>query len=124
QKLHKCVKKDDANELVEKMLSADSIVLATPVYFYSMDAQLKALIDRTVVVYPNLTNKRFYYLLTMADTDRTKFDGSLAALRGFLDCYEGSKESCMVCADGVYELDAIDGTKFLAEAKNLGTRIK
>ena len=30
QKLHKCVQKDDANELVEKMLSADVIVLATP----------------------------------------------------------------------------------------------
>ena len=42
QKLHKCVQKDDANELVEKMLAADVIVLATPVYFYSMDAQLKA----------------------------------------------------------------------------------
>ncbi|MBR5549937.1 MAG: flavodoxin family protein, partial [Kiritimatiellae bacterium] len=93
-------------------------------YFYSICAQLKALIDRTVVVYPNLTNKRFYYLLTMADTDRSKFDGPIAALRGFLDCYEGSKEAGMVCADGVYELDAIDGTKFLAEAKKLGKRIK
>ena len=30
----------------------------------------------------------------------------------------------MVCAEGVYELGAIDGTKFLAEAKKLGKRIK
>ena len=42
QKLNRCVQNDDANELVEKMLSADVIVLAMPVYFYSMDAQLKA----------------------------------------------------------------------------------
>ena len=33
QKLKKCVKKDDANEIIETMLSADVIVLATPVYF-------------------------------------------------------------------------------------------
>ena len=30
-------------------------------------------------------------------------------MRGFPDCYEGSKEAGMVCADGVYELGAIDG---------------
>ena len=124
QKTGKCAIKDDARSVIGKMMAADVIVLASPVYFYSICAQLKALIDRTVVVYPNLTNKRFYYLLTMADTDRTKFDGPIAALRGFLDCYEGSKEAGMVCADGVYELGAIDGTRFLAEAKKLGKRIK
>jgi len=84
----------------------------------------KATADRTVVVYPNLTNKRFYYILTMADTNRDKFDGSLAALRGFLDCYEGSEECGMVCADGVYEKGAVNGTKFIAEAKKLGKSIK
>ena len=124
QKTGKCAIKDDARSVIDKMMAADVIVLASPVYFYSICAQLKALIDRTVVVYPNLTNKRFYYLLTMADTDRAKFDGPIAALRGFLDCYEGSKEAGMVCADGVYELGAIDGTKFLAEAKKLGKRIR
>ena len=124
QKTGKCAIKDDAWGVIDKMMAADVIVLASPVYFYSICAQLKALIDRTVVVYPNLTNKRFYYLLTMADTERAKFDGPIAALRGFLDCYEGSKEAGMVCADGVYELGTIDGTKFLAEAKKLGKRIK
>ena len=123
QKTGKCAIKDDARSVIDKMLTADVIVLASPVYFYSICAQLKALIDRTVVVYPNLTNKRFYYLLTMADTDRSKFDGPIAAIRGFLDCYEGSEECGMVCADGVYELGAIDGTKFLAEAKKLGKSI-
>ena len=41
-----------------------------------------------------------------------------------MDCYEGSQEAGRVCADGVYELGAIDGSKFLAEAKKLGKRIK
>ena len=124
QKTGKCAIKDDAQGVIDKMMAADVIVLASPVYFYTICAQLKALIDRTVLVYPNLTKKRFYYLLTMADTDREKFDGPIAAMRGFLDCYEGSKEAGMVCADGVYELGAIDGTRFLAEAKKLGKRIK
>ena len=37
---------------------------------------------------------------------------------------EDAKEAGIVCADGVYELGAIDGTKFLAEAKKLGKRIR
>ena len=60
----------------------------------------------------------------MADTDRSKFYGSLAALRGFLDCYEGSEECGMVCVDGVYEKGTVDGTKFIAEAKNLGKGVQ
>ena len=124
QKTGQCAIKDDARGVIDKMMAADVIVLSSPVYFYSISAQLKALFDRTVVVYPNLTNKKFYYILTMADTNRKMFDGPIAAMRGFLDCYEGSKEAGMVCADGVYELGAIDGTKFLAEAKKLGKRIK
>ena len=123
QKTGKCAIKDDAQGVIVKMMAADVIVLASPVYFYSICAQLKALIDRTVVVYPNLTNKRFYYLLTMADTDRTKFDGPIAALHGFLDCYEGSEECGMVCADGVYEKGTVNDTKFVAEAKKLGKSV-
>lgn len=122
QKTGQCALKDDAQGVIDRMLTADVIVLASPVYFYSICAQLKALIDRTVVIYPKLTNKRFYYL-PMADADRAKFDGPLAALRGFLDCYDGSVEAGMVCADGVYEKGKVNDTKFVAEAKALGQGI-
>lgn len=44
----KCVQKDDMEELLSKMIEADVLVLATPVYFYSMDGQLKTMIDRTL----------------------------------------------------------------------------
>ena len=60
----------------------------------------------------------------MADTNRDKFDGSLAALRGFLECYEGSEECGMVLSHGVYEKGPVNGTKFIAEAKKLGKRVR
>ena len=41
-----CSQKDDAPEILEKMVQADVIVMATPVYFYTMNGQLKTLIDR------------------------------------------------------------------------------
>ena len=43
-----CVYKDDMAEILQAMIDADVLVLASPVYFYSIDAQLKAVIDRTV----------------------------------------------------------------------------
>jgi len=37
-----CAIKDDMAELMQKMIDCDVMVLASPVYFYSIDAQLKA----------------------------------------------------------------------------------
>ena len=48
---HKCVLHDDMAEILDKMIQADVIVMATPVYFYSMNGQMKTLIDRTVPRY-------------------------------------------------------------------------
>ena len=45
-----CVQKDDMAEIRAEMLAADVIVLASPIYFYSMTAQLKAVIDLSCAV--------------------------------------------------------------------------
>ena len=60
RKTGKCVIKDDMAEILEKMHWADVIVMASPVYFYSIDAQMKALIDRTLAQWTKLKNKEFY----------------------------------------------------------------
>ena len=57
-----CAKKDDMAKILQKMIDADVIVLASPVYFYSIAAQLKAVIDRTVARWTEVKNKEFYYI--------------------------------------------------------------
>ncbi|MDQ1280612.1 MAG: hypothetical protein QG670_1875 [Thermoproteota archaeon] len=47
RKTGKCHIKDDLPPILEKMLEADGIILATPVYFGSATPQIKALIDRS-----------------------------------------------------------------------------
>lgn len=64
-----CVFKDDMAEILQKMIDADVFVLASPVYFYSIDSQLKAVIDRTVARWLEVKNKEFYYITTMADNE-------------------------------------------------------
>ena len=55
-----CHIKDDMQELYQKLLAADGIIFGTPVYFYNMAAQTKAVMDRTMALgrsEKNLANK-------------------------------------------------------------------
>ena len=76
----KCVQKDDMAEILDKMVEADVIVLATPVYFYTMDAQMKTLIDRTVPRYTEIQNKDFYFIVAAADTERKMMERTIDCL--------------------------------------------
>ena len=45
-----CHIKDDMQDLYNKLLAADGIIFGTPIYFYSMAAQAKTVIDRTIAL--------------------------------------------------------------------------
>jgi len=53
----RCIHQDDMVEILDKMIRADVIVMATPVYFYTMNGQMKTLIDRTYARYTKISNK-------------------------------------------------------------------
>ncbi len=44
----KCWRQDDHGEIVAKLLAADGVILASPVYFKHVTAQMKAFIDRSL----------------------------------------------------------------------------
>jgi len=51
----KCVTKDDMQAIYKKMLEADGIIWASPVYFWSMSGQTKTALDRTyALTFPKL----------------------------------------------------------------------
>ena len=96
-----CVHKDDMADILQKMIDADVIVLASPVYFYSISAQLKAVIDRTVARWLEVKDKEFYYITTMADEEKASADTKLTCFRGYADCVKGAVEKCGLVASGV-----------------------
>ena len=118
-----CVLKDDMAEVLQKMIDADVIVLASPVYFYSIDAQLKALIDRTVARWLEVKDKAFYYIMTAADGERASMETALACFRGYADCVEGAKEMGVIYGTGVYEKGEVKGTRAMAEAYEMGKSV-
>ena len=118
-----CAVRDDMAEILEKMLKADIIVLASPVYFYSIDAQLKTVIDRTVARWLEFHNKEFYYIMSAAEDTDTVMDTTLACLRGLADCLDGSVERGIIYGKGVYEKGEIKTHPAMQQAYEMGTSI-
>lgn len=118
-----CAIKDDMAEILEKMLAADVIVMASPVYFYSIDAQMKAVIDRTVARWLEFENKEFYYIMTAAETGDTVMDCTLECFRGLAACLKGSQEKGVIYGKGVYEAGAIKGMPAMGEAYEMGKQV-
>ena len=118
-----CAKKDDMGELLQKMIDADVIVLASPVYFYSIDAQLKTVIDRTVARWTEVKGKEFYYITTCADEDEAAVERTLECFRGYADCVEGAKEMGVIRGVGVYEPGKIKNTSAFGQAYKMGKTI-
>lgn len=119
----KCAIKDDMSEVLQKMIDYDVIVLASPVYFYSIDAQLKALIDRTVARWLEVKNKEFYYIMTAADEEKESMETTLACFRGYADCVDGAKEMGVIYGTGVYEKGKVKDTKAMREAYEMGLKV-
>lgn len=118
-----CVHKDDMAELMQKIIDADVLVLASPVYFYSLSAQLKAVIDRTVARWTEVKNKEFYYIMTAADGEKEAMDTTLACFRGYADCVSGAKEMGVIYGTGVYEKGEIKNTACMAKAYEMGKNV-
>jgi len=49
RKTDRCHIEDDMQDIYPKLLEADGIIFGTPVYFWSVSAQAKTIIDRTAV---------------------------------------------------------------------------
>lgn len=118
-----CVFEDDMAQLLQKMIDADVLVLASPVYFYSIDAQLKAVIDRTVARWLEVKNKEFYYIVTMADEEAESADTTLACFRGYAACVEGAVEKGVIIGGGAYEKGEIQHTPAMEEAYRMGRNV-
>lgn len=107
----KCVQKDDAWAVIEKMTKADIICFATPVYFYNMCAQLKTLLDRTCAYVPQLADKQFVLLMTAEDRDKDAFDEILTAFNGYFRCLDNAATLAVVRGYGVLRPNEIQDRK-------------
>lgn len=121
QKTQKCIINDDAREIAEKVLNADILVFATPIYYYSVSRQLKTLIDRLNPLYSaDYKFRKVYLIATAAEDEKETIKGTVTAVKGFVDCFEKSTLAGVIFAGGVNMPGEIKGHPALIEAYNTG----
>ncbi len=117
---HICVQKDEMIDIYNKMKQADMLVIASPVYFYGLSAQLKAIIDRCHNPIRDTFNiKKMALLLVGAATLPELFDSILAQYQLCLNFFH-LEDAGRILVRGVKEKGDITSTDALRRAYALG----
>lgn len=116
----KCVQKDDMTEVYEKMKEADVIVFASPVYFYNFNAQMKAVIDRTIALNHTLENKVFYLVTTGVAPDEKYMSLIKENFKLYSTCFKGTTIGGMIVATGTNKKKDVLDTPFMKQAYDAG----
>ena len=126
QKTQKCVLKDDAIEIAEKVKNADTLVFATPIYYYEMSGQMKTLLDRMNPLYPSDYKFRKVYMISTATEDEEYVpEKAVSRLRGWIDCFEKAEFAGSLFCGGISDMGEAEGkTEELEEAYAFGKTLE
>lgn len=114
-----CVQQDDMNGIMEKIVAADVMVLATPVYFHSMNGQMKTFIDRVCPIYTMVRDKEVYFIISAAG-GKAVVDSTARSLRLFTECLHNTDEKGVISVTGVWDVGGVNGTQAMKQAYTAG----
>ncbi|MDO5145662.1 MAG: flavodoxin family protein [Eubacteriales bacterium] len=117
-----CVQKDDMAEILHLFQETDVLVLATPIYFYGITAQMKTFIDRTYPIWQHLGKKEVYYIVS-AGLGQDIVERSLGDLDGFVEHLESYEIKGRNYAANVMEAGLVKETKLMDEAYTMGKNV-
>lgn len=116
----RCFQKDDMDAIYEKLKTADVVAAASPVYFYGVSAELKAVIDRLHTPMRNeFPIKKLALLLVGASRKPELFDAIKLQYQFILNFFH-LEDAGMVLVRGVSDKGDIEGHEALKEAYDLG----
>ena len=118
----RCVLQDDMAQLLEQYEWAQVLVLATPVYFYGIRAQMKTFIDRTYPIWQHLGRKEVYYIVS-AGLGTEIIERSLGDLDGFVEHLEHCAFRGRLYAPGVMEAGKVQGQPVMEQAYQMGKAV-
>lgn len=118
-----CVQQDDMAGILDRLIKADAIVLATPVYFYTLNAQLKTVIDRCYARYTAISNKDFYFIMTAAVKRKELLERTVESLRGLTACLDGARERGVIYGTGAWNAGDIENSPAMGEAYEFGKAV-
>ena len=119
-----CVRKDDMFQIWPALLEADVVVFVTPIYYFGMTAQLKAVIDRFFAVNGQLreSKKTAYMISVCGDAEDWVMDGlrvHFTNICRYLNWEEGGR----LLAEGFYDAAGIKASDWPEQARKLGASL-
>jgi len=118
-----CVQKDDAPRILDKMCQADGVIIATPVYYYNVSAQLKAFIDRSYFLYTHGRKPKAKVIGLIVVAESSGIEDALHTLGQYVDETFVKKEVFTVSGYAGRCGDAVSDIKLTRDASNLGRQI-
>jgi multimeric flavodoxin WrbA len=123
--LEACTQKDDANWILDKFVQADGVILATPVYWYNVTAQMKTFIDRNYFAYKHdiKYHARAVGIIVVAEMEA--IEDTLPTLNQFVDwSFDITEDRKFIVSGYANEVgDARKNEKLLEDARDLGRRM-
>lgn len=118
-----CAFKDDMEELNPQLLEADAVVFISPIYYYAMNAQIKAVIDRFYANDKALhKNKKAILMVTMADDTEESAEGAVASFRGMTK-YLNWEIAGIIVGVSCGDVEALCKTDYLKQAYEMGKNL-
>ena len=118
-----CVFKDDFEFVKENIIDADAVVFASPMYYFGISAQIKAVIDRFYAINGQIhVPKKSALILTYADTSSKSAEPIINHYETMLQ-YLNWSDSGKIIASGVWMEDSVNNTPFVQQAYELGKNI-
>ena len=120
----RCAINDDANAIVEKMLYADVLVFASPIYYYEMCGQMKTLLDRANPLYSlDYKFRELYFLSAAAENEKGVDSRAVSGLEGWIECFPKSRLAGKIFAGSVTAPGEIRNHPALREAYEMGKNV-
>ena len=113
-----CVQDDDMNGILKKIVDADVLVLASPVYFRSFNGQMKTFMDRVCPIYPLIHGQDVYFIASAAGGS-FPVESTFQTFRVFTDCLDVTEKGT-VAVTGLWDAGRAKGTRAAKEAYELG----
>lgn len=115
-----CVFHDDFEKVREHIIPADLVAFVTPLYYYGLSAQLKAVIDRFYAINGQIhVPKQAVLLMTFANSGLNNAHALETHYDALLD-YLGWRDAGRVIAPGVWTAGSIKNTEYPDPAYKLG----
>ncbi len=125
-----CAVDDDMQGIYPKITEADALIIASPVYWFTMSAQTKIFMDRCIATYnedpekSQLHGKKIAIAMTFGDKDAFS-SGCVNALRTFQDAYNfvGADIAGMVYGSAEEPGEIAADTELMKDAEALGKKL-